>query len=147
MNGFSHFAARHALSLALVISALGLTAPLVWAADVSVATDKPTSLRISASQYRQTISDIFGPSISINARFDPDPRDNGLLAIGALNASVSESGLERYDDIAKEVAAQVVDARHRDVLISCKPRSPGERDDACARAFIAAAGRLLYRRP
>src|SRR5690348_6010978 len=146
MNGFGHFAARHALSFALGISSLGLVASPIsaQAADLKVATDKPTSLRISASQYRQTISDIFGTSISINARFDPDSRDNGLLAIGALTASVSESGLERYDDIAKEVAAQVVDSRHRDVLIACKPLSAAGRDDACARRFIAATGRLLY---
>lgn len=83
----------------------------------------------------------------INVRFDPDTRDNGLLAIGALSTSFSEAGIERYDEIARDVAAQVVDKRHRDVLIPCKPRSATASDDACAVAFLTATGRLLYRRP
>jgi hypothetical protein len=64
----------------------------------------------------RTISDIFGSSIVITARFESETRENGLLAIGALNNSVSEDGFERYHEIAKDVAAQVIDKNHRNVL-------------------------------
>ena len=36
---------------------------------------------------------------------------------------------------------------HRNILIPCAPKSATASDDACARKFLSAAGRLLYRRP
>ena len=59
----------------------------------------------------------------ISGRFEPEQRDQGLLAIGARTENITDSGLEAYDEIARGVAAQVVDARHRAALIGCKPRS------------------------
>lgn len=132
-----------------VATALLLTAGLVSmdtqaAAPASDAT--PLSWRLGPSQYRQTIIEVFGPSISITGRFDPEYRQDGLLTIGARTASISSSGIERYDELAESIAAQVVDEQHRDTLISCKPQSATTSDDACARQFLSAAGRLLYRR-
>lgn len=148
MNGMRHLSARH---LAYCVIAIGLIGAAVsvraLAADADVAADKPTSMRISSSQYRRAISDIFGSSIVITARFESETRENGLLAIGALNNSVSEDGFERYNEIAKDVAAQVTDKNHRDILIPCNPKSASASDDVCARKFLSAAGRLLYRRP
>lgn len=145
MKRMRHLSARHAVYLAIGLGLLG--AVISARADTDAATDKPTSMRISSSQYRRTISDIFGTSIVITARFESETRENGLLAIGALNNSVSEDGFERYDEIAKDVAAQVTDRNHRDVLIPCKPKSVAASDDACARKFLSVTGRLLYRRP
>lgn len=149
MNGMRHLSARHIAYLAFAIALLGTAAISVraLAADAAVAADKPTSMRISSSQYRRTISDIFGSSITITARFEAETRENGLLAIGAINNSVSEDGFERYYEIAKDVAAQVVDKRHRDVLIPCTPKSATAGDEACARKFLETTGRLLFRRP
>src|ERR1041384_5278031 len=148
MNRIRHFSAWHAVSLSVGVCLLAAAASFgAWAADTDVSADKPTSMRISASQYRRTIANIFGSSIVITARFEAETRENGLLAIGALNNSVSEDGFERYHEIAKDVAAQVVDKRHRDVLIPCKPKSETAGDEACARKFLAATGRLLFRRP
>lgn len=148
MNRIRHFSARHAVSLSVGVCLLAIAASLgARAADTDVSADKPTSMRISSSQYRRTVANIFGSSIVITARFEAEERENGLLAIGALNNSVSEDGFERYHEIAKDVAAQVVDKRHRDVLISCKPKSATAGDDACARKFLATTGRLLFRRP
>ena len=106
----------------------------------------PLSWRLGPGQYRQTIADVFGPSIATTGRFDPEYRQEGLLTIGARAASISASGIERYDELAENIAAQVVDERHRDTLIPCKPQSASASDDACARQFLSAAGRLLYRR-
>ncbi len=148
MNGMRHFSARHVAYLAIAIGLTGAAISVrALAADTVVAADKPTSMRISSSQYRRTISDIFGPSIVITARFESETRENGLLAIGALNNSVSEDGFERYHEIAKDVATQVTNKSHRNVLIPCAPKSATTSDDACARKFLSAAGRLLYRRP
>jgi hypothetical protein len=148
MNRIRHFSAQHTVRLCVGVCLLAIgTAIGAWAADTGAAADKPTSMRISSSQYRRTITNIFGSSIVITARFEAEERENGLLAIGALNNSVSEDGFERYHDIAKDVAAQVVDKRHRDVLIPCKPKSETAGDEACARKFLATAGRLLFRRP
>jgi hypothetical protein len=148
MNGMRHLSARHIAYLTIAIGLIGTAVSVrALAADTDVAADKPTSMRISSSQYRRTISDIFGSSIVITARFESETRENGLLAIGALNNSVSEDGFERYHEIAKDVASQVTDKNHRNILIPCKPKSATASDDVCAREFLSAAGRLLYRRP
>lgn len=139
MNRFGRFAFCFSLGLSSL--------PLVPAqADDIAALAKPTSLRISQSQYRQTIADVFGASIMINARFEPETRSEGMLAIGALNVSFSDAAIERYDELARSVAAQVVDEAHRNALIPCKPQSATGRDDTCARTFLAPTGRLLFRR-
>lgn len=106
-----------------------------------------TTLRLSPSQYRQTITDIFDDSIRIEGRFEPELRDQGLLAIGARVENFTDSGLESYNHIGRGIAAQVVDPRHRATLIGCVPRSENGRDDACAQAFFARVGPLLFRRP
>ena len=89
----------------------------------------------------------FGAAITISGRFEPEMRDEGLLAIGARKASVSDTGLERYDDIAKGVADQVVNETNRSTLVPCKPTNAKAADDACARQFVVRTGRMLYRRP
>jgi hypothetical protein len=109
--------------------------------------DIATSIRLSPSQYRQTVADIFGNSIRIDGQFQPEQRDKGLLAIGARTTNIGDGDFESYVNIARGIAAQVVDADHRAVLIGCKPAAESGRDDACAKAFITRVGPLLYRRP
>ena len=70
-----------------------------------------------------------------------------MVAIGVSQISVNASGFEQYDAAAQEVARQVTDPVHRDMLIGCQPADAALVDDACARAFISRAGRMLYRRP
>lgn len=133
---------RPALS---AVAAFSLAAALV--PGQSPASDEPVSLRLSPSQYRQSIADIFGSSIAITGRFEPETRDQGLLAVGALKASITDTGLQRYDELARGIASQVVDERHRELLIPCRPKTLDSSDDACARKFFTAVGRQLYRRP
>ncbi len=64
--------------------------------------------RLSQEQYRNVIADVFGPTIKVGGRFEPDIRRDGLLAIGASEVSVTASGLEQYDQIARSIAMQVV---------------------------------------
>ena len=138
--------------LAAGLISLTLTASV---ASIATARDTPaaaadgseTWLRLSPSQYQQVIRDIFGPGIAITGRFEPEIRDEGLMAIGARKASVTDTGLERYDNLARGLAAQVVNEHNRATLIPCKPKSATAADDDCARNFISTVGRLLYRRP
>lgn len=105
------------------------------------------AVRISPAQYVQSIKDIFGASLEFGATSELPVRDNGLLALGAVNASFTETGLERLESTAQAIASQVVDVRRRAVLIPCKPASASAPDDACVREFVSRSGFMLYRRP
>lgn len=107
-----------------------------------------TAPRITPDQYRSIIADIFGPTIDLGGRFEPDMRLDGLLAVGASSVSVTAAGIEQYDTMADAIAQQVVmNSRNRDLMIPCEPASKTAPDDACAAEFFTAVGRLLYRRP
>jgi hypothetical protein len=103
--------------------------------------------RLTPDQYRTIIADVFGPEIQLGARFEPEVRIDGLLAIGAGKVSVTPAGMEQYDVMADTIAAQVTDERRRDLLIPCRPADAGAPDDACAGKFLTKVGRLLFRRP
>jgi hypothetical protein len=103
--------------------------------------------RLTQEQYKQIINDVFGPTVTLGGRFEPDVRDGGLLAVGASQVSVTAAGLEQYDGMARSIAAQVVDEQHRDLLVPCKPAAANAADDACAKTFLSKVGKLLYRRP
>jgi hypothetical protein len=137
-----------------IVLALALTASSV-AGITSAATDA-TSVprvqlvgmrRITQDQYRQIIADVFGKTIKLGGRFEPDQRDAGLLAVGASQVSVTASGFEQYDDMARAIAAQVVDEQHRSVTIPCVPKVAQAKDETCAATFLGGVGRMLYRRP
>src|ERR1700722_9768218 len=85
--------------------------------------------RITQDQYRQIVADIFGKTIKLGGRFEPDQRDGGLLAVGASQVSVTASGFEQYDDMARAISAQVVDEQHRAVTVPCVPQSAQSQDD------------------
>jgi len=102
--------------------------------------------QLTEAQYRNIIADIFGASIKVAGRFDTPKREGGLLAIGATVADITPSALERYDALARDIAAQVVDKTRRGTLVPCIPKDITRPDDDCAREFLAPAARLLYRR-
>ncbi len=103
--------------------------------------------RLTQEQYQTIVADIFGADIKIGGRFEPDLRKSGLLAVGAGEVSVTPSGFEQYDSMARGAAAQIVDEHHRDMLVDCTPASVKAPDEACAKSFYSKVGRLLYRRP
>lgn len=102
--------------------------------------------RLTEDQYRNTIKDIFG-DVTLGGRFEPDTRQDGLIAVGASKATVTPGGLEQYDRMATAIAEQVVSPDRRDEYIPCKPVSAAAPDDACAKTFLTRAGYLLFRRP
>jgi hypothetical protein len=144
-----------------VIAALGLLAgALLWnvfirSPDWNFASDETpasvlnsTLVRISAEQYRQIISDVFGPSVQIKGRFvEPGLRADNLLAVGASQITVTSAGLEAADKIADGIATQVLSADFRGAFMPCAPRMPSRFDDECAKQFLGPVGRILLRRP
>ena len=120
------------------------------AADLAAAAQTDGDIvirRLNQEQYRRIIADVFGATITVGGRFEPEMRRDGLLSVGAGAVSVTASGMEDYDKIARGIASQVVSEPHRATLIPCVPKSATTADDACARQFLSAVGRLLYRRP
>lgn len=103
--------------------------------------------RLTESQYRHTIADVFGPQVKIEARFEPEKREEGLLAIGSSQLSLTSAGFEQYFALAGAIAEQVLGERERDAVVRCKPVDAAKADDACARQFIAGYGERLFRRP
>jgi hypothetical protein len=100
--------------------------------------------RLTEPQYRQAIADVFGSDIEVIGRFEPDLRVDGLIAVGTSAVSVTASGLEQYEAIAREIARQVVSPERRTKLIGCVP-DPGT--PTCVNAFIKSVGAKLFRRP
>lgn len=139
---------------AWVVASCAFMATAIFAADMSVAADEPLSAggepvvrRLLPDQYKNIVADIFGTDIEIGGRFEPDIREDGLLAVGASRVSVTGSGLAQYDAIARGIAEQAVDEKHRALLMPCVPAAADAPDEACARMALARAGLHLYRRP
>ena len=120
---------------------LGASAP-------STAAQESALVRLTPAQYERTVHDIFGESIQVDGGFvDPGVRENGLLALGARKLTLSAAALERYESLARQVAVQVTDDRHRATLIPCMPEADTAPDPACAAQFIGRAALFLFRRP
>lgn len=103
--------------------------------------------RLTADQYRNIVADVFGNDIDLGGRLPPDLRADGLLAVGASQGSIAPAEMEQYDDMARAIANQIFDAKHRDSVMSCRPKVETAFDDSCARPFLIKVGRFLYRRP
>jgi hypothetical protein len=136
---------RSARLLVAAFGVLGLVS--CGPAEPPSAGGPPQVRRLTEAQYRNIITDLFGSDIAVAARFDPLNRTAGLLEVGASSAAITPSAYEQYDALARSIASQVVDARHRDILVPCKPAAGAATDDGCARNFLNSVGRLLYRRP
>lgn len=103
--------------------------------------------RLTTDQYRNIIADVFGSDIDLGGRLPPDLRVDGLLAVGASDVSISPDEMDDYDAMGRAIANQIFDAKHRDTVMSCRPKVETAFDDSCARPFLIKVGRLLYRRP
>ena len=108
----------------------------------------PVMRRLTESQYRATIADIFAPDAPIAARFERGLRVEGLIAIGTSQAGMSPFSIEQYNAAAHSVAAYVVSEAQREKFIPCKPQPDAKRfDGGCAKKFFEQYGLLLFRRP
>ncbi len=56
--------------------------------------------RLTSDQYANVVAEVFGPSIEMSGRFEPDARVDGLVEVGAGRVSVSVDGMAQYDSMA-----------------------------------------------
>lgn len=102
--------------------------------------------RLTASQYRNTIDDLFGPGLDHGA-IEATPALDGFSTVGGAQGAASAYGVEQFELAAQQVAAQVVaDAARFGRVIACAP-APRAFDSACARRSLASFGRRVFRRP
>jgi hypothetical protein len=138
---------QHRASALIFLTGLGLA---ILAQSALAAAQGPYLAglrRLTESQYRNSIADIFGPEILVQGRFEPDRRVGGLLSAGSASLSITPSGFEGYAKMADGIARQVVDEKNRTKLLPCAPKSATAPDRACADQIIQKYGVLLFRRP
>src|SRR5690606_27148070 len=130
------------------LAAAGVVEAAAASGQVPVSAGGPVAMRrLTETQYRQSIADIFGADVEIFGRFEPDNRRDRLLAVGTAWASITPSGFEQYDSMARGIASQVVAPERRERFMTCEPASLTAPDPDCAAQFIAEQGRRLWRRP
>ena len=104
--------------------------------------------RLTEAQYRNSIADIFGPDIKVAGRFEPIVRPvHELIATGASASTISPAGLEQFDAMARNIAAQVFAPDRRTQFMPCVPRDAAAPDADCAARTLMPIGRYLFRRP
>lgn len=103
--------------------------------------------RLTESQYRDSIRDIFGADIPVVARFERALRDEGLIAVGTSASGMSAFAIEQYDAAAQSVADAVFGEELRSRFLSCTPDPATVFDQDCATRFIQGYGHQLFRRP
>jgi hypothetical protein len=107
----------------------------------------PEVRRLTESQYRATVADIFGADVPVVGRFEHGLRAEGLLSVGTSEAGISAFSVEQYDASARGIAAEVLSEKRREQMVLCRPRSEKSFDAACAKQFVEHYGPLLFRRP
>ena len=65
--------------------------------------------RLSRTQYKNAIADLFGPGIEIPKIAEPDVAKSGLNSVGASFVSYSPRGIESLESASYSIAQQVVD--------------------------------------
>jgi Protein of unknown function (DUF1592)/Protein of unknown function (DUF1588)/Protein of unknown function (DUF1595)/Protein of unknown function (DUF1585)/Protein of unknown function (DUF1587) len=104
--------------------------------------------RLTESQYRATVTDIFGADVKIAARFEPGLREEGLIAVGTSQSGMSPFGIEQYHAAALSISGDVMSEARREKFVSCKPPQDTKAFNAdCARRFFERWGPMLWRRP
>ena len=136
------------MSLALVVV---VSIGFLWLSNSSRGPDPvaapPTVRLISADQYTGLIQEVFGSDIRVSLHVPPARRIQGLLALGASDAKITPTAMERFEREARLVSAQVMAEERRTLFMPCSPEITDIADEACAGEFISHVGRLLWRRP
>lgn len=103
--------------------------------------------RLTESQYRATIAEVFAPDVAIAGRFERGLREHGLIAVGSSIGGLSAFAFEQYDASARGIAAEVTGEKRRAQFVPCQPKSEAVFDAACATKFVDTYGTRLFRRP
>ena len=106
----------------------------------------PALRRLTRSQYRNAVTDLFAAELYIPTNLEPDNEVEGLLSLGASTTSVSSYGVELYEDAAFLIAEQVVESEAGwAAAVPCEPASSSDAD--CAGEVMAGVATRAWRRP
>ncbi|MDX1491883.1 MAG: DUF1592 domain-containing protein [Pseudohongiellaceae bacterium] len=142
--------ARLMTSVSILISGLSLVSPALSSEQQAIQLDDSVTVavrRLTESQYRHTIRDVFGADIQINARFEPEQREAGLLAIGSAMLSLTSSGFEQYFTLGQSISSQVFSDDNIATVAPCLIENTGAYMADCAADFLSNYGEKLFRRP
>lgn len=100
---------------------------------------------LSVSEYRATLRDLLGVEVPGTDTFQADTPVQGFTAIGATRVAYSAPKVERFEQVAYELAGEVfAEGGRRQDLVGCEPSSS---TDPCIREFLASFARRAFRRP
>jgi hypothetical protein len=100
--------------------------------------------RLTSEQYANSVRDLLGTGLPAVV-LEPDTNPYLFTSIGATTTTLSEVGVQDYEQAAHILAGTVFgDPARRQALVGCAPLAPG---DECVRAFLARFGRRALRRP
>ena len=102
--------------------------------------------RLTQEEYRNSVSDIFGPEIEVRGVFEPTIRVGGLQAASTTVLSVTPVGFESFTKMADSIAVQVSAEKYRSKL-PCAPKDAKAADDGCTSQILSHYGMMLFRRP
>lgn len=105
---------------------------------------EPVLPRLTALQFQSTLHDLLSPGVPMTPT-EPDTNPYLFYSIGATSTTLSELGVQQYEEAADAVTAYVFnDPLKRAALVGCQPAAPG---DACVTEFLQRFGRRALRRP
>jgi hypothetical protein len=104
----------------------------------------PRLVRLTHTQYDNSVTDLFGVTLNPSASFIDDPAFAGFTnnAEGLLTSDRLARDYRRAAEELAAVAVQSPDIMAR--IVPCTPEGDGE---ACARQFVQRFGKRLYRQP
>jgi hypothetical protein len=104
------------------------------------------SQRLTTTQYRNAVRDLFGSEIALPPALEPDVAADGFDSVGASTSAISPRGVEQYEAAAFAVGNQLIaKPALLSKVLTCKPASVG--DAACAKTFVTTNGLRIFRRP
>lgn len=98
--------------------------------------------RLTPSQYRNTIADLFGTQFDSTQLF---PDERARAHIGLQQADASQLDVEVYGDYARSIAAAV--AASVDTVAPCASPADLTAAQSCATAFLSNYGARIFRSP
>lgn len=106
----------------------------------------PSLRRLTISEYRNTLQDVFGVGYLVPEVLPDDATTNGLTSIAMASMTVSPSAVDQYEAAAFEVAEHIMDSpTKRGSFVPCNNDNPLNFE--CMRALVGRAATKLWRRP
>ena len=100
--------------------------------------------RLTQTQYRNSVEDLLGAELP-TPPLEPDTNPYLFYNVGATSTTLSELGVQMYEEAAEALTVAVFeDAERRVALVGCEPAST---TDPCVEDFVRSFGRRVYRRP